>query len=133
MTCCPLKIGVTLIALCVSSLHVTVTALFFINTIISANGTRTTNTLNLWGTHIKKVFKASSLKDFLSLCARLLANFPDVVGLQQLLEVVVLLLSADLSELSVYGIVVGRSLYVADDTKGYGEAVAITHEGELQL
>ena len=58
LTCCPLKIGVTLIVLCVSSLHVTVTAFFFINTIISANETRTTNTLNLWGMHIKKVFKA---------------------------------------------------------------------------
>ena len=68
-----------------------------------------------------------------SLRARLLANFPDVVGLQQLLEVVVLLLSADLSELSVYGIVVGRSLHVADDTQRYGETVAIAHEGELQL
>ena len=59
LTCCPLKIGVTLIALCVSSLRVTVTAFFFTNTIISANGTRSTNTLNLWGTHIKKVFKAT--------------------------------------------------------------------------
>jgi len=53
-----LKIGVTLIVLCVSSLRVTVTAFFFTNTIISANDTRTTNTLNLWGMHIKKVFKA---------------------------------------------------------------------------
>ena len=58
---------------------------------------------------------------------------PDVVGLQQFLEVVVLLLGADLSELSVNGIVVGGSIDVADDTEGYGEAVAITHQGELQL
>ena len=58
LTCCSLKIGVTLIALCISGLHVTVTAFFFTNTVISANGTRSTNTLNLWGMHIKKVFKA---------------------------------------------------------------------------
>ena len=64
----------------------------------------------------KKVFRAHTLKTFLSLESFDLLNFPDIVGLQQLLEVVVLLLSADLSELSVYGIVVGRSLYVADDT-----------------
>jgi len=60
-----LKIGVTLIVLFVSSLCVTVTAFFFINTIISANGTRSTNTLNLWGMHIKKSLRPSGLKDFL--------------------------------------------------------------------
>ena len=45
----------------------------------------------------------------------------------------VLLLSTDLSELRRDGIVVGGSLHVADDTEGDGEAVAVAHEGELQL
>ena len=63
----------------------------------------------------------------------LLFYFPDVVCLQQFLEIVILFLSADFSELCVNGIVVGGSLHVADDTKSDGESVAITHEGELQL
>ena len=81
----------------------------------------------------KKVFRVWALKTFLSLESFDLLNLPDIVGFQQLLEVVVLLLGADLSELSVNGIVVGGSIDIADNTQSYGETVAITHEGKLQL
>ena len=62
-----------------------------------------------------------------------LFHFPDIVGLQELCEVVVLLHARDLSELGVDGIVVGGSIDVADDTKGDGEAVTVAHQGEFQL
>ena len=62
-----------------------------------------------------------------------LLHRPDIVGLEQLLEVVILLLGTNLGKLGVNGIVVGGSLDIADDTEGDGEAVAITHQGELQL
>ena len=45
----------------------------------------------------------------------------------------ILLLGRDLSNLSMYGIVIGRSIYIADDTQGYGETVTIAHESEFQL
>ena len=45
----------------------------------------------------------------------------------------VFLLHLDLLYLCCNGIVIGRSWYIADDTEGNGEAVAIAHEGELQL
>ena len=73
------------------------------------------------------------LKDPLSEIYTDLFHLPDIVGFEEFLEVVVLLLSADLSELSVYGIVVGRSLHVADNTEGDGESIFGSHHGELQL
>ena len=53
----------------------------------------------------------------------MLLHLPDVVGLKQLGEVVVLLLSRDLFELCIDGIVVGGSIDVADNTQGDGEAI----------
>ena len=62
-----------------------------------------------------------------------LLNLPNIIGLEQLLEVVILLLGADLSELCVNGIVVGRSIDVANHTEGDGESILRRHHGELQL
>ena len=62
-----------------------------------------------------------------------LFNLPDIVGLEELREVVVLLLAGDLIELGVDGVVVGGSLHVADHAEGDGEAVLRGHHGELQL
>ena len=60
-------------------------------------------------------------------------HLPDVVGLKELSEGVVFLGSLHLLYLRCHAVVVGRSLHVADYTEGYREAVAVTHEGELQL
>ena len=62
-----------------------------------------------------------------------LFHFPDVVGLEKLCEVMVLLLGRNLSKLGMYGIVVGRSLHVADHTESDGEAILGRHHGKLQL
>ena len=62
-----------------------------------------------------------------------LLHFPDVVGFEKLREVMVLLLGRDLSKLGMYGIVVGRSLHVADHTESDGEAILGRHHGKLQL
>ena len=45
----------------------------------------------------------------------------------------VLLHARDFSKLSVDSVVVGGSIDVADHTEGDGEAVAIAHQGKLQL
>ena len=62
-----------------------------------------------------------------------LLHFPDVVGFEKLCEVMVLLLGRNLSKLGMYGIVVGRSLHVADHTESDGEAILGRHHGKLQL
>ena len=62
-----------------------------------------------------------------------LFHFPDVVGFEKLCEVMVLLLGRNLSKLGMYGIVVGRSLHVADHTESDGEAILGRHHGKLQL
>ena len=69
---------------------------------------------------------------FLSLYC-FLFYFPDVVGLKELSEVVILLGGLDLLNLCRYCIVVGGSLNVADNAQCYGESVAVTHQGELEL
>ena len=45
----------------------------------------------------------------------------------------ILLLAADFLQLCIDGIVVGRSLYVANHTQGNGESVLGSHHGQLQL
>jgi len=62
-----------------------------------------------------------------------LLNLPDVVGLEEFGEVVILLCCLDFFYLLVDGIVISRSFDIADDTECYGETIAITHEGELEL
>ena len=62
-----------------------------------------------------------------------LLHLPDVVGFKELGEVVVFLGSLHLLYLRCHAVVVGRSLHVAYHAEGYGEAVAVAHEGELQL
>ena len=62
-----------------------------------------------------------------------LLPLPDVVGLEELGEGVVLLGCLDLFDLCCYAVVVGWCVNVADDTEGYWEAVAVAHEGELEL
>ena len=58
---------------------------------------------------------------------------PDIVGFEQFLEVVILLLSRYLSKLCMNSIVVGGSLDITDDTQCYGEAITVTHQGQFQL
>ena len=62
-----------------------------------------------------------------------LLYLPNIIGLEQLLEVVILLLSADLSELCVNSVIIGRSVHVANHAEGDGEAILRRHHGELQL
>ena len=62
-----------------------------------------------------------------------LFNLPDIVGLEELREVVVLLLAGDLIELGVDGVVVGGSLYVANHAESYGETILGCHHGKLEL
>ena len=62
-----------------------------------------------------------------------LLHFPDVVGFEELGEVVILLCCLYLFYLLVDGIVVGGSINVTYHSEGYREAIAITHEGELEL
>lgn len=62
-----------------------------------------------------------------------LLHFPDVVGFEKFSEVVILLCCLYLFYLLVDGIVVGGSIDIANDTEGYREAIAITHEGEFEL
>ena len=71
--------------------------------------------------------------DMWSLQTRGLFYCPDVVGLEQLLEVVVFLLSSYLSQLCVNSIVVGRSLNVANHTEGDGKTILRSHHSEFQL
>ena len=63
----------------------------------------------------------------------LLFHFPNVVGLQELGEVVVLLHARNLFYLCIDSVVVGRRIYVADHTEGDGETIVIAHQSELQL
>ena len=65
--------------------------------------------------------------------AFLLFYFPDVVGFQELSKVVILLGGFDLFNLCGYGVIIGGSLNVADNAQCYGESVAVTHQGELEL
>ena len=62
-----------------------------------------------------------------------LLNLPDVVGLKELGKVVILLCCLYLFYLLVNCIVIGGSFNVANNAKSYREAVAVTHEGELEL
>jgi len=62
-----------------------------------------------------------------------LLNLPDVVGLKELGEVVIILCCLYLFYLLVNCIVIGWSFNVANNAKSYREAVAVTHEGELEL
>ena len=64
---------------------------------------------------------------------QVLFHLPDVVGFKQLLEVVILLLSRYLSKLSVNGIIIGRSLNIADNTECDGESILRSHHGKLEL
>ena len=62
-----------------------------------------------------------------------LFHLPDIVGLQQFGEIMILLLTADLLNLSLHTVIIGRSIYITDDTKGNRESVTITHKGKFQL
>ena len=57
-----------------------------------------------------------------------LLHFPDVVGLEEFGEVVVLLLCLEVFYLLVDGIVVGRCVNVADNAEGDREAITIAHD-----
>ena len=59
--------------------------------------------------------------------------FPNIIGLEELGEVVILLLSLHLLYLSGYAVVVGGSIHIADDTEGDGETIVVSHQGKLQL
>ena len=59
--------------------------------------------------------------------------FPDVVGLQKFTEVVVLLGGLDFFYLCGYGVIIGGCLDIADNAQGYGESVAVAHQGQLEL
>ena len=59
--------------------------------------------------------------------------FPDVVGLKELGKVVVLLGGLDLLNLCSYCIIIGGSFNVTDNAQCYGESVAVTHQGKLEL
>lgn len=62
-----------------------------------------------------------------------LFNFPNIVGFEQLHEVVIFLLGAYFFDLLLNCHFIGRSLNVADDAERNGESVLIVHHGELQL
>ena len=62
----------------------------------------------------------------------ILFHFPSIIGHQQLLEVVIVLLGAHFLDLGMYGFVVGRLVHIADDTEGDGE-VRSFHQSEFQL
>ena len=59
--------------------------------------------------------------------------FPDVVGLQKFTEIVVLLGGLDFFYLCGYGFIIGGCLDIADNAQGYGESVAVAHQGQLEL
>ena len=63
----------------------------------------------------------------------MLAHFPDIVGFEELSEVVILLLGRNLFYLSIDSIVVSRRINVADHTESNGETIVVTHQGEFQL
>ena len=62
-----------------------------------------------------------------------LLNLPDIVCFEELGKVVILLCCLYLFYLLVNCIVISWSFNVANNAKSYREAVAVTHEGELEL
>ena len=73
----------------------------------------------------------ASYKNNKSVCP--LFHFPNVVGFEELHEVVVFLLTLHLFDLLSNGSLIGRSLYVADYTESHWESMLVVHHGELQL
>ena len=63
----------------------------------------------------------------------MLFHFPNIIGFQQFCKVMIFLLTADFFYLGCHTLIVGRSINITDNTQGYGESVAITHESKLQL
>ena len=74
----------------------------------------------------KAAFQAGWLRHFLF-------YFPNVICFKEFCKVVVLLGGLDFFNLSGYCIVICGSLDVADNAQSYGESVAVTHQGQLEL
>ena len=62
-----------------------------------------------------------------------LFDFPDIVGFEEFSKGVIVLLCTNFLNLSLYGIVVGRSFHIANNTQGNGEPIAVAHQSEFQL
>ena len=62
-----------------------------------------------------------------------LLNFPNVVCLEEFGKRVILLLGLHLFYLCFNCIIISGSIYIADHTQGYREAIAIAHQGKFQL
>ena len=84
----------------------------------------------MYNVYIHKIIpKTHALRDDCQVeFAKILLHLPGVVSLQQFFKVVILLLSTNLSNLGVNGLVVSRSIDIADNTQSYGESIAITHQ-----
>ena len=67
----------------------------------------------------------ASYKNNKSVCP--LFHFPNVVGFEELHEVVVFLLTLHLFDLLSNGSLIGRSLYVADYAESHWESMLVVH------
>ena len=78
----------------------------------------------MYNVYIHKIIpKTHALRDDCQVeFANILLHLPGVVSLQQFFKVVILLLSTNLSNLGVNGLVVSRSIDIADNTQSYGES-----------
>ena len=67
---------------------------------------------------------------FLCYGGRELFHLPNIISHQKLLVIIVFLFAFYLFDLCLYRIIIGRSVYIADDTKCDGEVRAF-HQGKF--